>query len=282
MYHKVSCSESSQHRFHSNKILRGTLAALTLVTLTFIWSCKENPSGPEVYAGVSGTVYSRDGLRLDSARIYCMYVFNWPDAYLQNNHPSSIHDNPSIVRTANTGFGFDLAQNVPNPVSDSTFLRFSLPDPSTVRISITDPWNGHERYTYINHLLEGMYQLYLPDLVRSLNLRNGPYAYSMIAVSDSGSAYSASKELFVLSDHGNPNDVTGADGVYFFDYQSAFVGDSVIVNRNDFSTPYPVLLGRNVVLLVERRGYSAQPISVYLIPNVLVHADVVMGKEGQD
>jgi hypothetical protein len=242
-----------------------------------IWNCKDDPTGPTVnsHAGIQGIVYDTSGHPLDSVRIFCLYYFNYYS-------PANTKGKSAIFRVNKPDtFGFNLYQNFPNPVQNTTFLRFSLPIACSTNISVTDRANGEVKYSYSDSLPEGLYQLYLNNLVDSLQLHNGPYTYSIIAKSTTGITYNASKELFVVSDVGSPNATTGTDGMYFFDYKNAFVGDSVAVYTNEIYPIYNVSLGKNITLLIERRGYYTQYYETYLNPNIQIHSDIIMTRNNK-
>ena len=239
-------------------------------------SCKENPvsQGPSVTAGVSGIVYDPSGAPLDSVRVYCLYSFNI------NYYTMSPRSRIEKVSNADT-FGFNLYQNFPNPVQNSTYLRFSIPVPCSVHIMLTDRVNNKVVYSFAESVLEGMYQVFLVDLVDSLQLHNGPYTYEFKASGTGGQQFSGSKEMFVASDLGTPNDVTTANGMYVFDFDNAFAGDSVVVYTSDLYQPYTAMLGKNVNLLFERRGYYSFTSSTYLLPTILIHSDIILTRMDQ-
>lgn len=240
-------------------------------------TCTDVSSDPSqsLNAGISGIVYDTSGHRLDSVRIYCLYNFNYyPTAVTKGKTDLFKVSKPDT-------FGFNLYQNFPNPVQNTTFLRFSLPMTCRIDLSIVDRTNGEKKYSYSDTLRDGLYQLYLNSLVDSLQLHNGPYTYTLMAKSTTGRTYYASKEMFVVSDVGAPNIITGADGIYFFDYKNTFVGDSVAVYSNEFHSIYNVILGKNITLLFERRGYYSLRSDKYLNPNILIHSDVIMIRNNQ-
>ena len=137
------------------------------------------------------------------------------------------------------------------------------------------------KYSHSDSLLDGLYQLWLPNLVDSLQLRNGPYTYALQAKSITGVTYNAAKDMFVVSDVGNPNATTGTDGRYFFSYNDAFVGDSVTIYSNEIYPEYSVILGRNVTLLFERKGYYSRYYVTYLLQDISICSDMTMIRNNQ-
>ncbi len=103
-------------RFLSQIVL---LVFLLLSPLT-LWTCKEGPTAPNpnVYAGITGTVYDTSGTCLDSVRIFCLFNFSY--------YPTASTREKSLIFKINKPdtFGFNLYQNFPNPVQNTTFLRF--------------------------------------------------------------------------------------------------------------------------------------------------------------
>jgi hypothetical protein len=248
---------------------------ILLLSILLLWECNKNPvsSNPVETPGVSGVVYDTSGHPLDSVRVYCMYVFGTINPKVNVEKP--------ICRISKVDtFGFALFQNLPNPFGNSTYLRFSLPTMCLVNISITDPVDGNVKYSFDDSLFAGLYQFYLYNLVDSLQLHNGPYEYSIHANNYDSARYNASKEMFVISDVGSPNVLTGANGAYYFTYNDAFVGDSVVVNTNDLQTPYTLKLGRSILLLFERKGFQSWYNSVMLNPNLQIHSDIILIPSG--
>ena len=187
----------------SHARLRCIIFLFTLVGALCLETCKDNPvsQGSGGIAGVAGTVYDTSGHPLDSVRVYSLYSFNI--GYNMMSHRMHV-DRINNVDT----FGFNLYQNLPNPIQNSAYLRFSIPVPSSVSISLTDRMNGVVVYSLAESFLDGMYQLYLDNLVDSLQMHNGPYLYKFRAIGNGGQKYSGSKEVFVVSDVGRPNSVT--------------------------------------------------------------------------
>ncbi len=256
--------------------LRCIIFLFVLIAVTYLESCKENPvsQGSGGAAGVSGIVYDTSGHPLDSVRVYCLYSFSIDYNMMS---PRSHIEKVNNVDT----FGFNLYQNFPNPIQNSTYLRFSIPVPCSVRITLTDRVGSKVIYSFTESFLDGMYQLFLANLVDSLQLHNGPYLYEFNAIGSGGQQYSGSKEVFVVSDVGSPNGVTKADGMYFFDYDDANVGDSVVVYPNDLYQSYITTLGSNVTLLFERRGYNSAYSYAYVIPTVQLHSDIILTRTSQ-
>jgi hypothetical protein len=239
-----------------------------------LWSCKENITAPDPVrvTGLCGIVYDTDCRSLDSVKVYCQYQLNYYSISPSIKEEKIVSDsNTPLTKIATTEtFVFALEQNFPNPVQNSTYLRFY------VKIAIIDRFDGKEKYSYCASLLEGMYQLYINNLVGSLMLHNGPYSYNINVTGNNGAHYNTSKEMFIISDSSSPNIITRTDGQFVFDYQHAFVGDSVMINGGDLYSTYTMFLGNTITLLFERNGYVSQSLNVELNSNVLFHQDIIM------
>ncbi|MGA2624766.1 MAG: hypothetical protein ABSF91_12980 [Bacteroidota bacterium] len=253
---------------------------LSLVAVTFFACNRNNPTGPALpqESGIKGRVYNTDGHLLDSTRIYCYFSYALAPSYTPVRASSARKKATlALSRIADVNsFSFQLYQNFPNPIYNDTYFRFALPKKCRVTLSIARVGGGQEVYSYADSLLAGMYQLYVPNLVDSLQLGNCPYDYRIAAIPDSGNPYSAMKQLFVISDLGKPACATDTSGTYAFQYGDAFVGDSVAVNPGEPYAQYNVVLERTVVLHFERRGYQSTSIGIRLIPNVMLVTDVIM------
>lgn len=221
-------------------------------------------------AGLYGRVLDTAGVALDSVSMYCFFGMYVPGS--QAKH-ASVLARLSDVDT----FGFRVYQNFPNPFSHHTYLRFSIPRYSDVRITIIDRLDGSVRYVYFETLFPGLYQLYL-NIVDSLKLRNGPYTYTVEVNAGAGRRYHDSKQLFVASSLGTPNAITNMFGNYSFDVRHAFVGDTVWWTTNGEDV-FPFRLTNFTSLVVMRRGYRSATVEVEVYPTLLLQRDIVLRKE---
>ncbi len=256
--------------------LRYLVFLIALIIAFCLETCKDNPvnQGSAGSAGISGTVYDPSGHPLDSVKVYCLYSF----ALSSETTSHRFHtEGAAKVDT----FGFTLYQNFPNPFQNSTYLRFSIPVQCSVSISLTDRISGKVIYSTTGSFLDGMYQVYLENIVDSLQMHNGPYSYKFSATGNGGQTFSASKEVFVVSDLGKPNSLTATDGMYYFNYADAFVGDSVMTYTSDLYPSYATTLGGNVTLLFERRGYESYYSSAKVYPTIQFHSDIIMTRTNQ-
>jgi len=150
-----------------------------------------------------------------------------------------------------------------------------------VHITLTNRRSNEVKYSYTSSFLDGLYQLFLGNLVDSLQLHNGPYTYRFSAVGSGGQQYSGSKEAFVVSDVGTPDALTKNDGQYYFDYDNAFVGDTVVNYTSDLYSPYNTILGSNVTLLFLRRGYNPYYYVTTVYSTIAFHSDILMTRTTQ-
>ncbi len=254
-------------------IHRGLIYATTLAIVALCSCTQENiaPSIEEPRFGVFGTIVDTAGRPLDSVRVYCL--FSWGFV------PEPAKKGTVLARLSDVDtFSFRLYQNFPNPFSQSTYLRFSLPRHSDARLTLVDRLDETIKYVYTERLLPGLYQMYLSRLVDSLQLRNGPYNYTLWVNIGGGVNYEATRQMFVISDSGTPNTTTNRFGRYYFDYRHAFVGDTVWYS-DDGEYVYPWRLDNTVRLLFTRRGYVQKVVSVELYPGLLLRQDVVLQRE---
>jgi hypothetical protein len=229
------------------------------------------PPANQPQYGLTGVVVDSSGRKLDSVSIFCLYNSYYVPL---GSAGGGIMNRVSGVDT----FGFRLYQNFPNPFSHSTFIRFSLPRACAIVLTVHDNVDGSTKYSYVDDLQGGLYQIYLHRLVDSLRLRNGPYRYVLEAVAAGDDRYLSTESMFVLSDSGKPSSETNEGGVYFLDYKYAFVGDS-LMRTTDGDNIHPIYLSNDVNLLVRRPGYRPELITASLFPTLLIQRDIVLVKE---
>jgi len=246
---------------------------LIFFSFFLLLSCQTLTTGVtdnQIAAGLKGTVIDTTGNPLKDVKIFCLYY-----AY---NIPPDVSGKQSLSKIATNGsFDFGLEQNLPNPFSNSTFIRFSLPDSAEINFQIIDKFNGKTIYQFSELLSGGYYQRYLEKIVENYQMRNGPFRYVLSAVI-SDSVYADTLELFVISDKGTPNVTTCAKGKFQFDYRQIFAGDSITIKALwDYSST--IYLGNTVNLLFEKEGYQDKLITVTLYPDVVLNEDVVLIEE---
>jgi hypothetical protein len=239
----------------------------------FVTACTDNGTGPtsdKRHYGLTGSVVNSNGEALDSVTVRCLYT--------EMSIPPNTVGKMRLNRISGVDtFAFRLYQNFPNPFSHSTFVRFSLPKAAAIGLSLIDRLDGLTKYTLMDSLSEGLYQVYLYRLVDSLQLRNGPYNCILEARAAGGVRYTASAEMFVISDSGAASFTTDKRGWYVFDYAQAFVGDS-LKWTSDGTNVYTYYLTNTVLLLFQRRGFKSEVIYSTLFPNLLLSRDVVLIK----
>jgi hypothetical protein len=199
--------------------------------------------------------------------------------YFTHHVAQDIKTHISIEKVSDIGdFEFSLEQNFPNPFSNSTFIRFSLPDRSLIHLNIVNKIENEKVLQYSAKLSKGYYQKYLNNIVDSLQLRNGIYRYSLNALLDNGTNYSDNKELFIISDKGEPNSKTDIHGQYSFDYKYSFAGDTLVI-KNDENSSSTMTLTSTVNLLFTKAGYNSTIIRATLYPDTILIHNIVLTKE---
>lgn len=257
--------------------IRRYSAFLLIVILPILISACSDPAEPEqqITNGLAGRIVDSSGVALDSVNIYCYYSY-----YPASN--SGPYFEASLPKRLNKTVGLDFTffRNYPNPVYNSTYIKFALPGKSHIGISVTRSSETKASYVYSDDYQGGLYQYKLNNIVEDQKLKNGPYIISFSALSDSGKQFNASCSMFVVSDLGTPNAAANSRGEYYLPFSEAFVGDSVFVSNSDYTEYYKSFLGNYVYLFVKRRGYRPLVMQVALFRNLLLHQDIVLYKEG--
>lgn len=271
MIQKFPLPEKNMQRF---------LLILFLLLPVLLASCKnDEPTEPKLdfRYGLAGTVMDTTGTVLDSVSIYCYYFLPTPNPVSYSNN-TQLNTNAPARLNKTAVFDFAFYQNFPNPVYNSTYVRYALPSDGHVELKIT---RGSSKtfYSYSADCLSGLYQLYMEKIVDSLKLQNGPYMLSFSARTLKGEEFNAQKPLFVVSDKGTPGAVTDSRGQYYFPFSEAFVGDSIVQVFDANNRTFTEHLNNYVKLVVKRRGYLTSVFSVSLYSQVLMRQDIIMFKE---
>lgn len=251
------------------------LSFLTIV-LSFFYSCNEpNLVEPisEPRFGITGKVMNRNGQVLRDVKFYCLFNYT----YIPNstNKPKVTDYIEGI-----DSFGFKLYQNFPNPVYNSSFVRYSIPSNLEIELLLIEKNSQKVRYKFNDYKQYGLYQHYLYEIVQNLQLENGRYDIILKTMRNSVVQNQSQKSLFVVSDKGQPNVITDVDGIYFFDYKNALIGDTIIATTNEFFADTLIIFNR-INLLIKKENYWPQIINISLYPNVLINRDIVLEEEIQ-
>ncbi|MBU2508689.1 MAG: hypothetical protein KJ799_18505 [Bacteroidetes bacterium] len=252
------------------KFLFYPMMSLIFIMSHFLMSCNQDSFIVSVESGngIRGVVRDTSGKALKDVKVFCLFY--------SYTIPVNLSISAVIERLSNReDFAFNLEQNFPNPFSNSTFLRFSLPTKAFVNLELIDKINNEIVYEFSDSLQAGYYQHYLRNIVDSLQLKNGAYLYTLNALVANDTNYSDTKELFIISNKSAPNSITNVHGQYEFNYNQIFEGDSVVVKfANNYT--YTINLTNMVNILFEKEGYEPKIIPSTLYPNFVLDHDVVL------
>lgn len=247
----------------------------TLVIFLFLLlfnSCDEyGPLEPnQTRFGITGVVMDDKGNVLSDVKVYCLYNYTYLPVYsMLPKHPEFFSPD---------SFSHNLYQNFPNPVYNSSFLRYSLPEDMNVEVTLTEKISGKVVDSFSGFKNAGLYQHHFNEIVSQLQLRNGLYNIKLRTLKDGQVRYENEKRMIIVSDVGQPNVITNAKGEFLFDYKSAFVGDSVVAT-GDGSYSYIYILPDNINLLFTKEGYLPELLNVTIYPEILFNRDVILQRE---
>jgi hypothetical protein len=248
---------------------------LSVILISYFFTfCDDGITNVEIpNSGLTGRVVDSLGKPINDVEIFCFYNFNYIPLLSQTMFKGNLVNKKK-------DFNFELFQNYPNPFSSSTYIRYSLPQKCTIEITIRRKNINENLYSYSRELSYGYYQQYLNSIVDSLNLENGLYIYTLKAIGEDNSEYSAEKEMMVLSTEGKTSAKTNYNGEFNFDYDKLFVGDSVAINNydNNYSI-YTHYLTNTVNFIFIKPGYKDKYLTKELYPNILLTHDIVLFEE---
>jgi|GEM_PF-5469590 len=235
------------------------------------YSCSEsginNPETPT--SGVTGKVLDIAGKPINTVSVY--YLFNYN--YVPNYSPLKVTE----ISGADS-FGFSFYQNFPNPVYNSSFVRFSIPDDMDIELTLKDLVSGSMKFTLSGFYYYGFYQHHFNEIVISSNLENSCYLIKFRALKNGVLMFDADKKLTIVSDIGKPNATSNDKGIYSFDYRKACIGDTIFSTTNG-NNIYPYEITNHIYLLFKKDGYLPEIIEIDLYPDLLLSRDVVLRKE---
>ena len=114
------------------------------------------------------------GNTISGVKVY--YLFNY--YYIPN---LTATDKP-MNETEVDSFGYALYQNFPNPVYNSSFIRYSLAADMNIELTVKESFSGTVKYTYSGFNFYGLYQHHFDEIVSSLQLENGCYLIVLKAI----------------------------------------------------------------------------------------------------
>ena len=227
---------------------------LILLALSFILiqSCSDKITEPvpEIIYGVDGNVIDTAGIPISGVEVYCLFDYGYiPDS-------TGVSLNKHLV-LADSSFGNELHQNFPNPFSKDTYIRFSIKERSVVDLTVSSKVDGKVLYNEKDTLLYGLYQRYPGELGRGKELKNGPCEAVLTITTPADSVITLKKELFIITDRNVANSVTDNEGHYIFNYNEAFIDDTV--KECYYYNPNIVrdhIINNNITLLFKKTGIT--------------------------
>lgn len=253
--------------------IKNSIFLLLFLSSMLSVSCWDNSTNPVTNTGgIRGRILDNKGNPISGVKIYCLFYYSY--------FPINTNNSPRKISTiADSVFSFNLYPSYPNPFYNNIFLRFSLAEQASVNISIQNS-SGNTIYKYNDSLNYGLYQKYIPDLVKNNLLQNGVYRVLFSVVGKDLKVFSASQNILVISNLGNPNAVSDIKGNYKFNYDQAFVGDSLYLTQTGDGQIVPnFTLPSYVNLFFEKDGYIQYQSQFNLFPNFYLNQDIVLSKQ---
>ena len=241
-----------------------------VLSLLFIGCNDEILFTPEKNYGINGRILNESGDPIPGVKIYCLFDYYYIPNLTIPNKPMNEAEVDS--------FGYSLYQNFPNPIYNSSFLRYSIASDMDIELTVKECFSGTIKYVYSGYFYYGLYQHHFNEIVNSLQLENGCYSV-ILKVSKNGIPnYEAEKKMFVISDIGKANSVSDGSGKYIFDYKKACIGDTLFYTT-DGENIYPNVIDNQVNLLFKKDGFLTEIVSTTLYSEILLDRDVILKLE---
>lgn len=151
----------------------GTLMAVKAISKSEAWIC--GTSGVVLRTTDGGNNWIRYAEGLTNEMLYGIAVSNNGEVYISGNNRTLLKYSKYSCVDDNNRFKFSLEQNHPNPYTDRTEIKYSIPESGFVEISIFDAL-GNKAFDIVNEYKPaGFYS----EFVSSARLSSGIYYYQM-------------------------------------------------------------------------------------------------------
>ena len=251
-----------------------------LILFSFIqFSCEESISISEIVQNnIYGSVSDEQGRPVSDVKIF--KKISQVPLYSLNQGSIPLRLEKFTTRFV-LDFNFELFQNIPNPFSHSTAIRFSIPENCSAEISIYNLNSNEKIYSQNMDLLYGLYQIYLEDIVNNLQMANDFYRYEFSAVG-SDSVYHAQKCLCVQNldflESENYMAITKDNGTFIFETNELYPDSSLILVNERGEKESELNVQELIALVFAKEGYQILTIpfnrgDISPLQSIVLHID---------
>jgi len=231
-----------------------------LILSLFIISCDENSTSPQSSEKHTIKVIDENGNPIPKVEV--TFLYNNDNSYYQpiTNNPKTFL--PKINKLSNSATPFKLYQNIPNPVSAITHIRFSIPRKGEINIQLNSTSSFDEIFSYKKNVEPGIYQFYIDISDSSFaKFKNDFYRLSLTLNTENGSRYIDTKDMLIISNNAKNNYITNSTGSFYFTKEDVKIGSSYIYTLPNGDLVEKII-GSPTYFKLHKEGYSPYYLSM--------------------
>lgn len=254
--------------------MKKTILSVLILSL-FIISCDENSTSPQRSEKQIIKVIDETGNPIPKVEV--TFLYNNLQSYPAAN--GFTVDKNKIQKLNDSNLEFKLYQNMPNPITSSTFLRFSLPLEGKVTMEINNIKNYQNIFSFTDTLSSGLYQLYfdLMDSSFTTKFKNGFYKCSL-TLETNGSFLITSNVVLIISPKAEYDLITNSIGMFYVTKEDISWGSSYFQSdlTGNISESF---FNNNAYFKLSKEGYLSKTVSLYLSQDEVMEKVEILYKE---
>ncbi|MAT57682.1 MAG: hypothetical protein CMF23_06870 [Ignavibacteriae bacterium] len=240
--------------------MKKTILSVLIILSLFIISCDENSTSPQRSEKQTIKVIDETGNPIPKVEV--TFLYNNDNSYYQPTPTNSKTFLPKINKLSNAATPFKLYQNIPNPVSAITHIRFSIPRKGEINIQLNSTSSFDEIFSYKKNVEPGIYQFYIDILDSSFaKFTNDFYRLSLTLNTENGSRFIDTKDMLIISNEAQKNYITNSTGSFYFTKEDVKIGSSYIYTLPNGDLVEKII-GSPTYFKLHKEGYAPNYLSM--------------------